>query len=152
MRPQTLSFNYKADSFIMSNQMKLLTFDHTASVWRNKYSFVTRMSLSRKSWCHHSHCESRLKMSSSLDMTLWTSLYYLVIQIPQSVYSSPLHFQFCVALSYFHQLFLMWHSRHVFLVVLVNMFSNVHVILTIAHWKLNISSKTSGQVLVPQTS
>lgn len=70
------------------NSWHLTTQQRIASVWRNKYSFVNRMPLSRKSWCHHRHCESRLKMSSSLDMTLWTSLYYLVIKMPQSLYSS----------------------------------------------------------------
>lgn len=58
------------------NSWHLTTQQRIASVWRNKYSFVDRMPLSRKSWCHQSHCESRLKMSSSLDMTLWTSLHY----------------------------------------------------------------------------
>ncbi len=37
-----------------------------ASVWRNKYAFVGRIPLSRKSRCHHSHCESRLRMFGSL--------------------------------------------------------------------------------------
>lgn len=58
------------------NSWHLTTQQRIARVWRNKYSFVDRMPLSRKSWCHQSHCESRFKMSSSLDMTLWTSLYY----------------------------------------------------------------------------
>ncbi len=80
------------------NSWRLTTQQRIASVWKNKYAFVNRMPLSRKSRCHHSHCESRHKMSSSLyDVVNKPLLYcysnttkYIIIPLALSV------------LSYFH--------------------------------------------------
>lgn len=80
------------------NSWHLTTQQIIASVWRNKYTFVGRMPLSRKSRCHHSHCESRLIMFGSLYDVVNKPLLFCHSNATKCIFIPP---ELSV-LSYFH--------------------------------------------------